>query len=440
MEYNRIKFIIILFVSLFTYAIPLPVSHEAKIVFSIFIFAALLWTTVTIPLHLTSLFAVFLLIIFRIFSVNEAVIRFADPVILLFFGAFLIARAMEVVKLDKRVSLQISSLISNNHYEILVLMFVTAFLSMWISNTASAILLIPIALGIVNKFGKALPNFTKVAVLGIAYSANIGGIGTIIGSPPNAITTSKLLEFSQIHLSFLDWMIAALPLVLILVPLAWLLLIWIFPFEHAYLKSSPKISRLTKQQKVFGCIFLATIFLWLTTGIHGFPSHVIALVSAVVLFLFGQLKIHDIYHLNYKILVLFGGALVLGSALFTTGLSSYFANSLADALSHSSPLTVILGISLLTMGISSFASNTATAAIMVPIVLPLADILNLSPKILALVAGVSSSFAYLLPVGTPPNAIAYATGNISINDMLKAGFFLTILSLVVLSAFATLVL
>lgn len=427
---KRLIFIILL--SIVSYLLPLG-GHDERVVFSILVLAALLWVTETIPLFLTSLIITCLIVLFGIFTFSEAVVKFADPILVLFFAGFLIARSMMEINLHKRIALQISSKVKNDKYELLTLMFITAFLSMWISNTATTVLMIPIALGIVHKFNKKMKNFGKATVLGIAYSANIGGIGTIIGSPPNAITTAKLMEISNVHVSFLDWMIATLPLAIILIPIAWLVLMWMFPFEKAYMDQEIRVPKLNKEQKKFYAIFVLTLAALVTTNLHGVSSYLVLLLSAIALFIFGLLEPDDINKINYKILILFGGGLVLGSAMFSVGLSDFFATQLANAVQKT---LMIPSIVLLTMGISSFASNTATSAIIMPVILPLAKAVGIAPKVMGLSAGVAASMIYMLPVGTPPNAIAYATEKIAIKDMLKAGAMMTLVSFAVLLAAA----
>jgi solute carrier family 13 (sodium-dependent dicarboxylate transporter), member 2/3/5 len=433
---NWVKFLVITLVSLGVYFLPLGVSNEAMVVFSILVFAALMWVTETIRLFLTSLIVVVLIVLFRVFTFKETIVKFADPILVLFFGGFLIARAMQEIGLDRRIARRITSKIKNDKYSLLVLMIVTAFLSMWISNTATTVVMIPIALGIVAKFGKKMVNFSKATVLGIAFAANIGGVGTIIGSPPNAIAVSKLSEIVGVQIGFLEWMISALPLVIILVPIAWLTLLWIFPFKEMNIKEKILTRKLDQRQRRFMFVFGATILFWLTTRLHGLSSSLIAIMSVAVLFLLGLLKRDDLGKINYAVLILFGGGLVLGSAMFETGLSDYFASAMSQALQGYPSFVVILGVIVFSIALGALASNTATAAILVPVLLPLAAILNFSPKMLAMLGGIAVSFDFLLPVGTPPNAIAYATGKVRIKDMLKAGIVLTLISIMVLAVFA----
>ena len=435
-KHNLRNFLISALLAVIAYFIPLPLPEEAKIVFSILVLAALLWVTEAIPLFLTSLLATILIVLFGIFPFKETVKIFADPILVLFFGGFLIARAMQDCELDKRIALMISGQFRNDKQVLLALMFVTAFLSLWISNTASTIVMIPIALGIVHKFSGKMTNFAKATVLGIAYSANIGGVGTILGSPPNAIVVSKLQEISGISISFIDWMIAALPLVIILVPIAWFLLLKIFRFEEEEAATAVTTGPWTRNQKMFFTVFAATILLWLTPSIHGLSSSFVAIISATFLFLIGLLKVADLNKINYNILLLFGGGLVLGSAMFSTGLSEFFSLQMAAILQGYPDLLVLFGVTVFSIGLGALASNTATAAILAPVIIPLADTLNISVTVLAMLAGIAVSFDFLLPVGTPPNAIAYSTGKVSIREMIKAGLLLTLISIVVLTLVA----
>lgn len=430
------KFLLIVLISVTAYFLPLGLSADAMIVLSVLVLAALLWVTETIPLFLTSLVVSILLVVFGVFSFNEALEKFADPVLVLFFGGFLIAQAMQETELDKRMALTIARRVKNDKQALLALMFVTAFLSLWISNTAATVVMIPIALGIVKKFEKTMSNFNKAAVLGIAYASNIGGVGTILGSPPNAITVSALQEHSGIVVSFFDWAIKAMPLVIILVPIAWFLLLKMFPFKSQKTSEPEKPKKLSAKQTLFLFVFAATVLLWLTESIHGYSSSLVAVMGAAALFLIGLLKPADLNKINYQVLILFGGGLVLGAAMFSSGLSAFFADNMAGLLSGQPDIIVIVGLIVFSIALGALASNTATAAILVPVMIPLSGILGFSPETLAMLCGIAVSFDFLLPVGTPPNAIAYSTGYVTIREMLKTGIIMTAISIAVLAIFA----
>jgi len=434
-----LRFAVITVLAAAAYFFPMNVSAHAHMVFSLLVFAALLWVTETIPLYLTAVTVSLLLVLTGITPMADAAAKFADPVIILFFAGFVIALAMQSHRLDRRFAWFISSKTEKSRTLLLLVMFATAFMSMWISNTASTAIMIPIGLGIVIKSGKRLTNFTKAMVLGIAFSANIGGMGTIIGSPPNAITVSNLESLAGVSVSFLGWMLYALPLVLMLVPVAWAILALIYPPEQGSIRHIKHgLGPMRAKQKLFIAIFAITIALWFTTPLHGMSSTLVGVLAVVAIFITGLLKTPDLRKIKWDILLLFAGGLVLGSAMFSTGLSAHFADVLAANLSGINGVLVILMLAAFSIGLGALASNTATAAIVVPVVLPLAGMLNMSPQTIAMVCGLAVSLDFLLPVGTPPNAIAYATGRVRVWDMLKAGIPITIVSVIVLTLFASL--
>lgn len=427
-----LTFLGIVCVSCASYFIPLSLPHDAHVVFAILVLAALLWVTETIPLFQTSLLITVLLVLFKIFSFSEAVRHFADPILVLFFGGFLIAQAMQRIKLDTVIARYVTGHVTSARVALLAVMCTTAFLSMWISNTASTVVMIPIALGIVAKVGRRMTEFAKAMVLGVAFSANIGGIGTIIGSPPNAIAVAQLAEFTGSEITFLGWMLHAIPLVLVLIPVSWGLLMWMFPFTQRAITTTRRVPALTREQKLFIGVFCATVALWLTTRVHGLSSSLIALLGALALFFVSLLDASDLKEINYGVLLLFGGGLVLGKAMFSTGVSSYFATLLGTSLANAPLFLVLASIAIASILFGALASNTATAAVLIPVLLPLAGMVSLSPKLFALLGGIAVSLDFLLPVGTPPNAIAYATETITIRDMLKAGSILTICAVIAL--------
>lgn len=432
------RFLVIAIVSILFYYIPLSIPFQAQIVLSLLVFAALLWVTETIPIYLTSILVALLIVLLGILPVKDAAAKFADPVIILFFAGFMIARAMQKHGLDKRFAWGIASKTNSSWIMLLLVMIATAFMSMWMSNTATTAIMIPIGLAIVLKAGKRMNNFTKAMVLGIAYSANIGGIGTIIGSPPNAITVANLQSMAGVSVSFLGWMVKAIPLVIVLIPIAWLTLLWIYPPERRRIRHiEHKFEPMGTGQKAFLGIFALTILLWLTTELHGVSSSVIGIIGVVLLFISGLLKAQDLGKIRWDILILFGGGLVLGAAMFETGLSAYFADVLAVFLIGNPVILIIFILAGFSVAMGALASNTATAAIIIPVILPLASSLGISAEVVAIVCGLAVSLDFLLPVGTPPNAIAYSTGKIKVREMLKAGIPLTIVSVLVLTLFAT---
>lgn len=434
---KSLRLLIFIFVSILFYLLPLPIAHEAKIVLAILVFGMLLWVTEFIPLFLTSLIIALLIVIFRVFNFNMMVSKFFDPILVLLLGGFLIARAMQKQDLDHRIAWSILKKVKTSKMLLLWIMIITAFLSFWISNTATTVIMIPIALAIVLKLGKKLTNFTKAMVLGVAYSANIGGVGTLIGSPPNLIAVSHLAEMGGIHISFLQWMSYALPLVIIMIPIAWFVLLKVFPLEVKKLKKIRiKIEPLTSKQKLFIWIFLITVAFWLTTSLTGLSSGLIAIGAGAILFAVGLLKPNDLNKVSWTILFLLGGGLALGAAMFETGLAAYFASLLGNALVGLPVLLILFLVVIFAILMTMFASNTGTAAIVIPVIIPLAAILGLPLQVIAVLTGIAISFDFIVPIGTPPNAIAYDSGKLKILEMMKAGFFITLSAAVVLTLFA----
>ncbi len=423
---NLYRALIVAFLSMLSYFLPLPLSHQAHLVLSILVLSAGFWATEVIPLFLTALIASILIVFTGIFSFSTAVGKFADPILVLFFGGFLIARAMQKQELDQRLGWMIGSNLSNIRLLLFALMLVTMFLSMWISNTAASIIMMAIGLVVMGKMGAGLANFGKAMVLGIAYAANIGGMATIIGSPPNAIAVAHLSKMASLDISFLSWLVRALPLSLILIFVAWIILVFIFPPEvrevSKVLRTFPKLNR---AQKLFMGIFGLTVALWLTTDFHGLSSSLIAISSATVLFLVGLLDKDDLAVIGWDTLILFGGGLVLGAAMFDSGLALYLSQLLARNLVMLPEMGMLFALIVFSIFLGMFASNTATAAIVVPIVMPLASELEFPVWIPVMVAALAVSLDFLFPVGTPPNAIAYSTGRLEMRDMLKAGSVMT---------------
>jgi sodium-dependent dicarboxylate transporter 2/3/5 len=320
---------------------------------------------------------------------------------------------------------------------LLGLMIVTAFLSMWMSNTATTAIMIPIALVILKK--NNLPplksNFGRATVLGIAYAANIGGIGTLVGTTPNMIAV-KFLADHGVHLNFVDWMVLAIPLVIILLPIAWFALSRMYKSELEKIKVEKfKLTLGGTQKKVLG-IFALTVLLWLSTPLHGVASSTIALVPIIMLYALSLLESQDIKTIDWPTLLLVGAGLSLGSAIEFTHLDAVGAHFLQNLVANQPLFLILLAVALFSIILTAFASNTGTAAIVVPVMIPLALFLNVDIKLLAVAAAMATSLDFLLPVGTPPNAIAYSSGYIKVRDMIKAGFFIAILASVILSLLA----
>lgn len=428
-----------LVVGVATWFLPLGITPQAQVVFAIMLFAGVLWFTEAIPLHVTALLVPFLLYFLAGFAPSDALHPFFDPVVVLLLGGFVLAVAMQKHHLDEKIAYFFINRFGHTPARFLLgLMAVTAFLSFWMTNTASTALMIPIAIVVLkaNKLEPLKSKYGKAVVLGIAYAATVGGMGTLIGSTPNAIA-AKFLTDQGLTLSFTDWMFFGMPLVFILLPIVWFLLTRLYPSPKKQLNiRKQKTDLTTKQKEVFG-IFLVTIALWLTTSIHGITSSMVSVVPIILLYVFNLLSTKDFTKAHWPTLILFGGGLSLGTAIATVGLDSIMASALISVVSNQPIFIVFTAVAAFSIFLTLFASNTAAAAVIVPVAIPLAAGLGLDLKLLTIVAALGVSLDFVVPVGTPPSAIAYSTGYIRVRDMVKAGIILAVISTLILASLAT---
>lgn len=434
---------------------PLVKSNEA---FAILFLIAILWFTEAIPLAAAALLVPVLAVIFSIIDAKTALAPFFHPVVALIVGGLLLGRALQRHEIDKRIALLILSKTgSGKPILVLIIMFTTAFLSFWISNTASAAIMIPIGLAIISKTSMKNEdtNYSKVIILGIAYAATIGGIATLIGTTPNPIAAGMIQELLGISFSFIDWLPFGLPYVIIFIPIAWKILTTVFKPEKELEKEISAIAEISKeeleklgpmarQQKEVLLVFLGTIILWFTEKIpdfaanvigfrgHGISSGVVALIGASMLFLLGLLEEKDIRRVNWSAVLIIGGGIVLGDVLVKSGVSDWIAQQLGT-LAWIPLLLLNFFIGALSLVITMFASNTAAASILVPIAIPLAVTLGVDPILLTITIAIAASLDFALPVGTPPSTLAYSTGRIRLKEMLRVGLILDIVSLLLLT-------
>jgi sodium-dependent dicarboxylate transporter 2/3/5 len=388
---------------------------------AIFVLAAALWITEPIPLYVTSLLILFLagVILPRCMegvNFESFTSSFFSPVLLLFMGGFAIATMITAYRLDDRIAKIIVQKTSGKPLMFLIsIASVTAFLSMWMSNTAATALMLAVPLPILRKLD-ADDKFKKAVILSVPFGASIGGIGTPVGSPPNALALSQLKNIGM-DISFGKWMIAGLPVMIITMAFMIFLLYKMFPGKVKVLPEIDiKVDKLTRKQIIAIAVVLVTVALWLTSPIHKLSSYQVALLPVIFLFGSGMLKRDHFQQLGWNVLVLIAGGTVLGFAISKTGLDVWLINKLGlEAVSATLALVIA---AFFTGLLSNFMSNTSTAAIVLPIILGLsAGNTSLS----AIAIAIAASSAMMLPVSTPPNAIAYGSDMIKIKDMLKAG-------------------
>lgn len=425
----------------------LPFDPQANKGLALLAFVAVLWLTEAVHVTITAILVPILAIALGLVGTKDALVAFADPTIFLFFGGFALATALHIQKLDSLIANRIMALARGNLFVAVLYLFgVTAFLSMWISNTATAAMMLPLAMGVLSKLDREREHNTYTFVLlGIAYSASIGGMGTLVGSPPNAIVAS------QLHLTFADWLWYGLPIMFLLMPLMIGILYVIFkPRLNIHFEQNFKeIEMNAARWKTLG-IFLFVALCWifsaqlnpivsglfgLTQKIGSFDS-IVALVAAALIAIAGVASWKQIQdNTEWGVLMLFGGGLTLSSVLKNSGASQIMADGIVFLIEGGHFYMIGLIVAAFIIFLTEFTSNTASAALLVPIFITIAQTLGMPEIGLALIIGLGASCAFMLPVATPPNAIVFGTGAIKQRDMIKAGVVLNLICVFVIATF-----
>ncbi len=441
-----------------------PLTPEGQGVIAVAIWMLTWWISEAAQLPVTALLPIILLPLLGISkNIEEATSSYANPVIFLFMGGFMIALALEKWNLHRRIALSIVQRIGTNADGILLgFMLATAFLSMWISNTATAVMMLPIASSMIKILKDSLPeedpkmaNFSLVMMLGIAYSANIGGVATIVGTPPNSVLASIFLGQYGYEISFANWFVIGLPFSTLLLLLTYVILVKIiYPnhlgrFEASEAIIQEELDKLGKPslgERLTLLVFVLTASLWIFRGgINwlvpglGLNDPMIAMLGTVVLFILpvswkqGKfiLSWEDTKNLPWGILLLFGGGLSLAAAMEKTGLIQLIAGSVSEQRGLDIFwITFLLSFTVLML--TEVMSNVALVTVMIPVVAGIAISLGENPLLFTIPVTMASSCAFMLPMATPPNAIVFASGNIEVSQMIKAGIYLNIISVVVI--------
>jgi sodium-dependent dicarboxylate transporter 2/3/5 len=431
------------------------VPFKSGIAMALLVIVAGLWITEIVPTIVGSFFIPVMIVVTNISTTGQALQPFFDPVIALFFGGFIIAEALKKHNIDRRLALNIAGRASiKPSILLLILMGVSAFLSMWMSNTASAAVMVPIAIAMVDQIEssgreKDTGGFKKALVLGIGYAATTGGIGSVIGTPANPIATKGLSDIG-IEISFLKWFAYGLPFVIIMLIIVWGYLLLVFrpkvskesliEAKVVFKEDLKKMGKMGKKEWMTVIIFLITIALWLlakplsdiTGGVVSLSSGIIALIAVVLIFGGNILEPKDVKKINWNALFLFGGGLALGDALVATGIGDWIASNMGiiEGKHYIVIALIVGGISLL---VTAVASNTASAAMLIPLVIPIAVSFQLDPAMLALIVAIGSSVDYALVFGTPPTMISYSTGYFSVKEIFKVGAILDLIGILLLS-------
>ncbi len=420
----------------------LPYESNANKGLALLLFVAILWFTEAVHITITALMIPVLGVALGLpdLTTQKALSTFADPIIFLFFGGFALATALHIQKLDKKIATWLISL-SGSHLGLatLAIFGVTAFLSMWISNTATAAMMLPLALGMLSHLDKDQDRNTFVFILlGIAYSASIGGLGTLVGSPPNAIA-AKALE-----MDFSAWMKYGLPMMLVMLPMVIVAMFFILRpnLNQKITLESEDIPWTVSRVLALG-LFVLTALAWIFGnslkdhfGISS-PDTWVAICAAILVVLFGLASWKQVAdNTDWGVLFLFGGGITLSALLRDSGASLVLGQQVATTFVQTHPLLVIVAVAAFIIFLTEFTSNTASAALLVPVFATIAAQMGMPKEVLVLVIGIGASCAFMLPVATPPNAIVFGTGLIRQKEMVRVGVILNVLCVGLVSAWA----
>lgn len=439
---NRNSMIILADVILFAVLyFTLPFESEVVLGLSMLAFVAILWLTEALHVTVTAIIVPIMAVLFGVFNTQTALNNFANSIIFLFLGGFALAAAMHRQGLDKVIADKVLILAKGKMSVAVFMLFgVTAGLSMWISNTATTAMMLPLVLGVLSKVNSESGHKTYVFVLlGIAYSASIGGIATVVGSPPNAIAAA------EVGLTFIDWMSFGLPTALIMLPIMIAVLYFVLkPELDGKFELNHEPVHWDKGKVVTLAIFSATVFCWIFSKpinamLGGYAKFdTIVALSAIVAVSFARV-VHwkDIEKTaDWGVLLLFGGGICLSNVLKATGTSVFLANELSSMISHLGIFFIIAVIAVFVVFLTEFASNTASAALLIPVFASVAEAFGMSPMVLSVLIAVAASCAFMLPVATPPNAIVFGSGHVQQSEMMRVGIVLNIVCIAVLTFIA----
>ena len=484
----------ILFIIIVNYPVE-GLSFEAKIVIGTTIWMISWWVSEALPIYVTALVPLVIFPVFNVIPLDEITAKYADKIIFLFLGGLMLAKAVEKSGLHKRFALNILHKFGTNPRNIIAaFIIITGFISAWMSNTASAMLMIPIAAAVASQVHdeQKRSRFAVCLMLSVAYAASLGGMATLIGTPPNAIFASLSKSLQDVDVSFSQWMLVGMPISAVS-----LFVLWVYMVNFgAKIDSSPlteerhlikrkldELAGMTRNEKMVAAVFAATAIAWVTRGllwkdfIPLVDDSMIAIMAAIALFIIPSAKgkkqsasklgmeMHDNDDLDsdaaerpsdpshersyaildwktavtipWGVLLLIGGGLALASGFSATGLDEHIAKNLAF-LQGVNYIVVILVIVAVTIFAGEMISNTATAALIIPVAATLASSLSINPMLLMVPVAVATSYGFMMPVGTPPNALAFATGHVTVPKMARAGIFMDLIGIAVVTVLTAL--
>ncbi len=447
-------------------------SHAARACAAIVLWMAIWWFTEAVPIAVTSLLPIVLFPLFGVMGSSDTLKEYANGTIFLFLGGFLIAAGIARWHLDRRIALLTIRIVGTKPQQIILgLLLSTSFISAWVSNTATAAMMVPIALAVLKvvrstredlPIDRAEHNFGVCVLLAVAYGASLGGVLTLIGTPPNGIFARFVEQTYNVPVSFIDWMLIAFPIVVVMIVATQLLMTKVLFRElvselpggkdwvmHEYSKLGP----MSRGEKIVLTVFVTAALLWCfgpvirgiqigdMTPFKPLSDTVIAMGAGIILFIIPVDYKRGVHALDWSsasdtvawdVLLLFGGGLSMAAAIQKTGLADIIGAQ-ATFLSSLPEVAAISGLTTLTVFASEFTSNTALAATMMPLVAAVADSIGMHPEALLVATTFGASLAFMMPVGTPPNAIIFGTGRIRIAEMIRAGFWLNVCGVVVVT-------
>lgn len=448
---------------------PLSLGQGKSQVMAIAVMMLVWWLTEALPMPLVALLPLVMFPMLGIMKISDAAAPYGSPVVFLFLGGFMLGLAIEKWNLHRRIALSIVKITGTGANQIILgFCIATGFLSFWLSNTATTMMMFPIAASVVSlmeaqKIKSGNPkNFGTAIMLCIAYASNICGIGTLISTPPNVVFRGLIQERYGYEVGFLDWMMICMPLAIVLTGLLYIVLIKILPNkmgkseEAATIinKQLQELGPMRKTEKIVVAIFAGTALSWIfrdqINQLFAFSGlgiklddTIIALLGTFALFFAPAdlsenkfiLEWRDTDKIAWGVLLLFGGGLCLAEALENTGLISLAGNTIAGVAGNNTVLLMVL-LTMAAIFLSELMSNVALVTVFVPVVCGVADAMGVNPLIFAIPVTLGASTAFMLPMGTPPNAIVFGTGKIAIRDMVKVGFFLNLISGMMISLFS----
>ncbi len=420
------------------------------------------WITEAAPIPVTALLPIILFPLTGIFTIDEATAPYANKIIFLFMGGFMLGLGMERHNLHKRIALNLIKKTGTNPNGIILgFMLTTAFISMWISNTATTVMMLPIALSITQLLDigenaeKGKKRFALGLMLGIAYAANIGGTATIIGTPPNVAWVGFMNNMLGYEVTFAKYLSIGLPICIVMLAITYIMITKVmYPSRLERLSESAQViddqlkslGKMSKPEKYVAVIFIATALTWILRGSINnllntdlLNDSIIAVTGGVLMFI-TPIKLRDnkflleweaTTRLPWGILLLFGGGLTLAKAMEKSSIVEYVGESITQG-GDINPILLVAGLTAFMLFMTEIMSNVALAVIFIPVVIGISQTLDINPMYLTLPVTLAASYAFMMPISTPPNAIVFSSGMIKMKEMIRAGIFLNLIAIILL--------